>query len=211
MKRSWSFYFSFNRRERRGVITLTFLNLCALCALAFKERLPIQSPLPAMGLRKWEVVFPSVSGPSSVTVEPPVKRIRMKGKIVELNTADSAVLVSLKGIGPSFARRILRYRERLGGFHTLEQLMEVYGMDKERFTLLSEQVSVDSSRIRRLNINTLPADSLRVHPYIRWNLANLIVKYREKHGFYREIGDLKHLDLVTDSIYCKLAPYCKVQ
>ena len=97
---------------------------------------------------------------------------------VELNTADSTALVSLYGIGPFYARKILEYRESLGGYYAAEQLMEVYGMDEERFAPLKECVTADPSLIHPLDIWALPEDSLARHPYVGRATARSIVRYR---------------------------------
>lgn len=97
---------------------------------------------------------------------------------VELNSADSTALVSLRGIGPYYARKIIEYRESLGGFYTVEQMLEVYGMDEERFAPLRECVKADASLIRSLDIWTLPEDSLARHPYLGRSGARSIVRFR---------------------------------
>lgn len=209
MRQTWRKYFAFNKRERKGVLLLATLNLVMLALLSFKSSL-FPTQFPAKALEPLNSNFPSslVPRPSSpvLRTSSPVPRT-----LLELNTADSFQLDQLRGIGPAFAKRIIKYRQRLGGYYQVSQLLEVFGMDQERFELLRSQVRLDTNRIRKLNINNLPKDSLKVHPYIRWNLANLIVTYREKHGKYNAVEDLKKLDLLNDSIYAKLAPYCKVQ
>ncbi|MCQ2137247.1 MAG: helix-hairpin-helix domain-containing protein [Bacteroidales bacterium] len=97
---------------------------------------------------------------------------------VELNSADSTALVSLRGIGPYYARKIIEYRESLGGFYAVDQLLEVYGMDEERFAPLRECVKADASLIRPLDIWTLPEDSLARHPYLGRSGARSIVRFR---------------------------------
>ena len=97
---------------------------------------------------------------------------------VELNSADSTALVSLRGIGPYYARKIIEYRESLGGFYTVEQMLEVYGMDEERFAPLRECVKADASLVRPLDIWALPEDSLARHPYLGRSGARSIVRFR---------------------------------
>ena len=97
---------------------------------------------------------------------------------VELNTADSTTLVSLRGIGPFYARKIMEYREQLGGYYSPEQVLEVYGMDEERFAPLRECVKVDVSLIRPLDIWGLPEDSLALHPYLGRGGARSIMRFR---------------------------------
>jgi len=101
---------------------------------------------------------------------------------LELNSADSADLVSLPGIGPFFASRILDYRKRLGGFVFPEQLMEVYGIDKERFSVFKSRIWADSTKIKRLNLSDVTSEQLSANPYIGAYAARSIVKFREQAG-----------------------------
>lgn len=101
---------------------------------------------------------------------------------LELNSADSADLVSLPGIGPFFASRILDYRKRLGGFVFPEQLLEVYGIDKERFSVFNNRIWADSSKIKRLKLSDVTAEQLAANPYIGAYAARSIIKYREQAG-----------------------------
>jgi len=128
--------------------------------------------------------------------------------LVELNSADSLQLLEIKGIGPAFASRIIKYRNRLGGFQRVEQLLEVYGMKEEQYNLIKSQVKVDPSVIIKIHINTCTAEELKNHPYINnWNIANALVNYRKKHGNFKALEDIKKCDLVNDELYLKLAPY----
>lgn len=132
---------------------------------------------------------------------------------VEVNAADSTALEALPGIGPSFARGILRYRDKLGGFHDLGQLAEVYVLrDKpDAVERLRNLLTVDPSRLRRINVNTVEAETLGPHPYAGWKVAKALVAYRKRHGAFKEVGDIRQCVLVTDSIYTRLAPYLTVE
>jgi competence protein ComEA len=130
--------------------------------------------------------------------------------IVELNSADTIMLDKLKGIGFSFAKRIVKYRAILGGFVNKEQLMEVYGLDQEKFDLIKEEVKVDTGLVTKINVNTATFEELKKHPYIKYNMAQLIVNYRKQHGNYKSLADLRKLDLVNDEVYRKIVPYLKI-
>ena len=138
-------------------------------------------------------------------------RRRVGDEVIELNSADTTALISLKGIGSSYARRIIKYRDLLGGFIKKEQLLEVYALDKERYDGLSENVTVDASKIKTLDINTVTLDELKKHPYIKYNIANLIVNYRKQHGNYKTVEDIKKLNLMNDTLFAKIAPYLTVK
>lgn len=126
---------------------------------------------------------------------------------IDLNDADSLELQYLPGIGPVFASRIVRFRDLLGGFHDVSQLMEVYGFDSVRFAGLEEQVYVDTTKVQKIALNTADYQRFRDHPFISHKLANAIVQYRKQHGRYRAISDLLHIAIMDEQIFRKIAPY----
>ena len=127
--------------------------------------------------------------------------------IIELNTVDTAKLTELKGIGPSFADRIISYRNRLGGFLRKEQLLEVYGFDSTKYAEIKGQVSVDPSRIKKISINTISINQLRIFPYLNYKQANAVIEYRAQHGKYNSIADLKNVVLLDDQLLNRIKPY----
>ena len=131
---------------------------------------------------------------------------------IDINGSSAESLTNIRGIGPVLSARIIKYRNSLGGFISLNQLDEVYGLEMELLKDLKSKVSItDSVAIRKLNINQLDSDSLKSHPYINWNLANAIVAYREQHGNYDSIEKIKSIHLLNNEIYFKIAPYLKVR
>ncbi len=129
--------------------------------------------------------------------------------ILELNSADSIQLVKLKGIGGYFANKIIKYRNLLGGFFEKEQLMEVWNFDREKYNEVQEYVTIDASKVKKININSCTIQELK-HPYLKWNQINAIVNYREKHGKYKTVDEIKRTDLVDDETLRKIAPYLTV-
>lgn len=127
--------------------------------------------------------------------------------VIELNLSDSAGLTTVEGIGPAFAKRILSYRERLGGFIHKEQLKEVFGVDELKYKEIAPQVKVDSGRIRKININTISFDKLRLMPYLNYKQVNALVEYRKQHGDYIAINDLKNIAIIDEQILRKIEPY----
>ena len=103
-----------------------------------------------------------------------------KWDMIELNSADSAELVSLPGIGPYFAKQILLYREKLWGCYAdIAQLMDIRGIDPEKFSRIEERIYVEPSSVRRIDLWRLSADSLAAHPYIGSYAAKGIVRLRK--------------------------------
>jgi competence protein ComEA len=129
------------------------------------------------------------------------------GIVIEINSADSAKLTTVRGIGPSFAVRIIRYRNRLGGFYHKEQLKEVFGVDSVKYAEINGQLSVNPKLVNKININTISFDQLRIFPYLNYKQANAIIQYRTQHGAYRYITDMKNIFILDDAILHKIEPY----
>lgn len=127
--------------------------------------------------------------------------------MVEINHADSAQLTEIKGIGPAFATRILKYRTRLGGFYKKTQLLEVYGLDSAKYEEIVKQVEIDASGIIKININTCGFDDLKRNPYLNFKQMNAIIQYRKQHGNFKNSGDLKNVAILNEETIYKLEPY----
>lgn len=127
--------------------------------------------------------------------------------VVELNTADSARLTQVSGIGPAYAKWIIYYRERLGGFVNKEQLKEVYGLDDLKYAEIAGQLKVDARRIRKIPINTISFDKLRLMPYLNYKQVNAIIEYRKQHGNYASMADLGNIAIIDGGILRKIEPY----
>ncbi len=126
---------------------------------------------------------------------------------IEINTADSIELDELPGIGMGYARRIIKYRSSLGGFFSIDQLMEVYGFRTTLLDSIRPYLTIDVSKVKLLNLNTATFDELRAHPYCRYKLANAIVNYRQQHGNFESIDDLKNVVLISDDVFIKIKKY----
>jgi DNA uptake protein ComE-like DNA-binding protein len=127
--------------------------------------------------------------------------------IVDINMADSTQLVALPMIGPGFTRKILKFRNALGGFYKIEQLKEVYGMNDSTYTAIKDRIKVSLENVRKINVNNSDITELKKHPYISYAIASSVVNYRLKHGLYKEAKDLKETGTINDALLEKLAPY----
>lgn len=136
------------------------------------------------------------------------RTVKLKpGQVIELNSTDSAKLTEVHGIGPGFAVRIIRYRNRLGGFYNKEQLKEIYGVDSLMYAEIQGQLKVDPYKVKRININTISFDQLRIFPYLNYKQVNAIIQYRVQHGPYASIADMRNIVILDDKILRKIEPY----
>ena len=128
-------------------------------------------------------------------------------QILELNSIDSLQLLSLKGIGPFYASQIIKYRKKIGGFYSIEQLLEVWKMRPETYEILTEQVFIDSDKIQKLRLNTISFEELYKHPYLSYAQANSIVKMRTQLNGFKTVSGIKKSKLIDAKTFDKLLPY----
>lgn len=128
-------------------------------------------------------------------------------QLVNINLADSAEFTKLKGIGPVFASRIVKYRNSLGGFIDKAQFLEIYGFTDSLYQSLESLLVLDETSIRKININQADLNELKKHPYIDYNTALAIVKYREQNGFYTSKEDLNSIYSLSQNTINKINPY----
>jgi competence protein ComEA len=141
------------------------------------------------------------------TFTPFPPRPARKPVVLDINTADSTAWEALPGVGPVLAARIIRFRDKLGGFYTIEQVAETYGLPDSTFKKIQPSLRADNVSLKKVDINKMDEQSLAQHPYIRYKLARLITRYRSVHGPFSQPEALKNIPLVDDSIYRKLEPY----
>ena len=128
-------------------------------------------------------------------------------KKFDLNQADAQTLQSIRGIGPVLSERIVKFRDRLGGFHTTEQLHDVYGLDSLVIEKLVDQSYIEANNLVKINLNTDSLKHLYQHPYIDYNLAKAIYNYRVQRGQLDSVAQIKSIKILNDSIYKKIYPY----
>jgi DNA uptake protein ComE-like DNA-binding protein len=147
----------------------------------------------------------------SISVTEYVNPVKSAVAVVGINTADSLSLIAIPGIGPVFASRILRYRDRLGGFYSVAQLREVYGMTDERMEEIGKYISVDDESIRTIRINFADQKELSMHPYITSGQAKALINARSAEGPFREPGELVTLGVFTEAEFEKAGRYLTVR
>ena len=136
------------------------------------------------------------------------KTSNRKTIIVSINAADTAMWKALPGIGEKLSARIVNFREKLGGFHSIEQIAETYALPDSTFQKIKPQLQLDNLALRKININTATADELSKHPYINFKQAKFIVNFRQQHGNFTQADVLLQTpELFDQSWYSKTSPY----
>ena len=126
-----------------------------------------------------------------------------KGEHIVLNTADTTALKTIPGIGPYFARKVMEYGERLGGYVSVDQLDEI-----EDFPLdAKDYLVIENPSPRKLNVNQLSLNELRHHPYINFYQARAITDYRRLHGPIHSLDDLRLSKDFPQEAIARLKPY----
>lgn len=128
----------------------------------------------------------------------------------DLNKADTSALKAIKGIGEKLSLRIVKYRDILGGFTSMDQLKEVYGLDSMVIRRLVEASFIDEKFLpSRLDINRATEKELSAHPYIK-KMAKVIVSYRFQHGDFKTVEDIRTVINLEEKDFRKVAPYLLV-
>lgn len=136
-----------------------------------------------------------------------VKTYTPRYSVIDINLADTSAFISLPGIGNKLAARILNFREKLGGFHSIDQVGETYGLPDSTFQKIRKYLKLENAAVKKININTATEAELQAHPYIRYGLARPIVAYRKENGPFGKLEDILKVMAVTESTFKKIAPY----
>jgi competence ComEA-like helix-hairpin-helix protein len=126
---------------------------------------------------------------------------------IEINSATPEEFKKIKGIGEKISLRIVKYRERLGGFYSVNHLAEVYGVEQELIDNNKKHFIIDKSKIKKININRVTIKEFYSHPYISFNDARKIVNFKEVHGLFTTVNEIRTNDLVKEEVYSKIVHY----
>ena len=126
---------------------------------------------------------------------------------IEVNSADSSAFEQLYGIGPILSARIIKFRKILGGFYSIDQVGETYGIADTVLQSIKPHLRVNATLISKININEADYETLRKHPYIHARIAHAIIGYRDKNGRFDSLEELKKLKPVNEEVFKKISPY----
>lgn len=130
--------------------------------------------------------------------------------VLDLNACDSLDLQQIRGIGKVRAARIYKYGKRLGGYVNVEQLKEVYGIDNELFEQIKGHFTVGKTDLRKINMNSDEIKQLTAHPYIDFQLAKALIRFRKDYGKdFQSAEEIRYIHFLSEQEAEKLIPYLK--
>ena len=204
MKDTWKEYFTFNKKQRNGILVLLVFIALLMAYLFMADYFPQSSKPIDFSVFKKEIQNTAIAPPSAAAVT------NTNALKIDINSADTNALMTIPKMTSYCASMIVRYRKKLGGYYSTKQLKEVWGMDSSIFNSAMNRVRTDSGGLHKININTADIKQLAYHPYIHYYLAKAIVNYREEHGLFPSLAALHKMAAIDDSTYTRIAPYLTV-
>jgi DNA uptake protein ComE-like DNA-binding protein len=203
--RNW---FGYSRRERRSTFILLVIIIVVICVrYLFPTPVNPVREIPPELLSFSDDIVQKEENLKVTRKKDEVKASRLKKPLLEINSSDSASLVRLPGIGPVLSARIIKYRNLIGGYVSVDQLKEVYGLKEETFNMISSRLYADTLLIRKIKINKADYKELIRHPYFQRNEVPGILKCRELQGKITRIEDLIENNLISPETSKKIRAY----
>lgn len=201
-------WFGYTRRERRSALILIILILLVTGVRYLMpaqkitiEEIPIISSYAFTDTNKVSKSFPPARFGKTT------KKQTGQRHALDLNSCDSASLESLPGLGPVLSLRIIKYRNLIGGYVSVDQLKEVYGMPEETIKIIKERVYADTALIKKVKVNIAEYKELIRNPYFKKEDVTAILKYRELKGDLENIEQMTENNLISPETLEKLKPY----
>lgn len=141
----------------------------------------------------------------------PQSSLPKSNSVIDINTATVQQFMQVPGIDHLMPYRIINFRERSGGFVNVQQLKDTYGMTDSLYQIILPYLKTDITTVKKVNINTINEYDLNKHPYISRELAKAIIIYRNQHGVYQTIDDIKKIVFINEETFQKIAPYITVR
>lgn len=210
-------YFFLGRAERLVIAILLLLAVAGLALYAFTrpsglghtaERGAVALHQPSSSGEVADTILQKdhyVGAPSHLRSGDKAQKFD-KRRVLDLNAVDSLTLIKVPGIGPAFARRILSLRQRLGGYYTVLQLQEVYGMDEDKFLALRGWFAIKTPP-QRHPLSSLRADEIPRHLYLSWEQVRTLNRLLYRHGHITGWKMLMREPAFTRDDSIRLSPY----
>ncbi len=176
------------------------------------ERLTPYVNLPEHQKKQYASYSSNIQNLDSTQFAKKKKKYKRKNpKVFDINAGDTTAFMNLHGIGRIYSKRIINFRKSLGGFFTIQQIGDVWGIEDSLFQAIMPYLVVNPSLIQKRNINHMDKDSLNKHPYINWQKSKTILAYKSAHGDYQHMDDFYKLHLLEDDFVDTMKHYFVVK
>ena len=174
--------------------------------LRLEAYITIKTPKKGKPIRVAESSYNKKSIAPKAITEAPIASAAPKVIRIDINKASAEEWQSLRGIGPVFSKRIVKFRDKLGGFYSIEQVAETYGLPDSTFLSIKSKL-LSSTILRTLPINTISEEVLKAHPYLNWKDAKALIKFRKHNGPFKTLADLQQCYALKKETIQRIAPY----
>jgi len=158
--------------------------------------------------KETEITYSSKNKKSTKTINKPQPHVdKQKNIRIDINTCKAEDLIVLRGIGEVLSKRIIKFRDKLGGYVSVNQLKEVYGLPENTFENIKENIFINGKSIKKIKINIANKSHLKSFPYISYRLASQIINFRNQHGFFKSENDLLEIKSIDSLKLKKIEPY----
>ena len=167
-------------------------------------------------LAPYIIIPPSPTSPKPIVFSIPDSTSNTSAPVLEeriridINQATPEEWQRLKGIGPSYARRITTFREKLGGFTSIRQVASTYYFPDSVFQQIKPCLDL-SPIFRPIDLNQIDQQTLAAHPYLNYRQANAIIRFREQHGRYTAVEEIRQIGAIDTTTFQQVYPYLKVK
>jgi len=151
--------------------------------------------------------FDSISGKPNKSWKREDNEVAAAPKIVKANEANIYQLMEVKGIGSYIAQKIIDYRDRLGGFVSLDQIDEISSLTPEQVELIKQSITIDTENIKKTKINDVTEADLRKHPYLTYKQIQIIKLYQKNNGNLKGEADFKKIGIFSNEQIASMRPY----
>ena len=134
-----------------------------------------------------------------------------KPKPMDVNSIGEKKLQYVRGIGPFYANKIIEYRNMLGGYYSLDQILEINRFSPELLDSLKSRCFVDDSKIKKMDLNSVSSSELQSHPYFRLSVARDIVDLRNKKSKFKKVEDILQSELIDEKLFNRISPYLEIK
>lgn len=211
---NWKDYFYFEKRDRYAIILLLILiTICGILYILTRKDSTLYPPEESAYQKQLDKFQSNLKEKqqtdSTEYIYPILHQYTSKlkpGETIELNSADTTDLKKIPGIGTSYANRIVKYRNSLGGYVAVSQLSEVWGLDTDLYQKITPYITI-KRKTKKIKINQCSSEELRKHPYINYKQAKVITDLRMRKGNITSINRLSLLDEFSDSDIRRLEAY----